>query len=430
MAYHLSMAIFLTNASVYRARGEFTEGATVAINGGKIRSVGHAAVPATAKRAEWHLLHAAYQQWLKGPFTPPGKRPTPPDLGDLVIDCSGLRIYPGLLDPHTHICCFEDGAGQVGNHGNEYSDPNTAHLNIKDSIYPSDLAVPDAVAGGVTCVGIFPGSANLIGGLCVAAKLYGRTVDEMLIDEKQGLKMALGENPFRVYGGQGKTPMTRFACAGNVRAAFDEAVHYAQKLSAWGKKKAADRAKEPFKRDRKLENIAGALRGEYPVRYHAHRADDIYTAVRLSREFGFKLILEHTTEGSKLAELLASAGIMCDVGPTLTARIKYELRERSAKTLGVLYNAGVHVALSTDHPVIPLQYLPLQAAVAVREGLPEEAAVDVMTINAAKVMGLEQRVGSIAARKDADLFVTDGDLLDPRHHVLATFIDGFCVHAA
>lgn len=430
MHYYLCMAIFLTNASVYRARGEFDERATVAVAGGKIRSVGQGAPPRGAKRAEWHLPHSAYQRWLKGPITPPGKRPSAPDLGDVAIDCTGLRIYPGLLDPHTHICVFEDGAGSVGYHGNEYSDPNTAHLNIKDSIYPDDLAVPDAAAAGVTCVGIFPGSANLIGGLCVAAKLYGRTVDEMLIDEKQGLKMALGENPFRVYGTQGKQPMTRFGCAAGVRSAFDEAVHYMEKKAAWDKKKPAERAKEPFKRERKLENIAGALRGEYPVRYHAHRADDLYTAVRLSREFGFRLILEHTTEGHKISDVLADAGIMCDVGPTLTARVKYELRERTPASLGILYNAGVHVALSTDHPVIPLQYLPLQAAVAVKHGLPESAAVDVMTINTAKTMGLQRRIGSLAARKDADLFVSDGDVLDPRHHVLATFIDGFCVHAA
>jgi len=315
----------------------------------------------------------------------------------------------------------------VGQHGNEATDPNTAQLTIIDSIYPGDLAIADAVAGGVTCAGIFPGSANLIGGMCVAVKLYGRTVDEMLIDDKQGLKMALGENPFRVYGTQGKTPSTRFASAGGVRTAFDEAVHYMEKRAAWERKKPAERAKEPFKRDRKLENIAGALRGEYPVRYHAHRSDDIYTAVRLSKEFGFRLILEHTTEGGKLADLLARERIMCDVGPTLTARIKYELRERTPRTAGVLHNAGVHIALSTDHPVIPLQYLPLQAAVAVKEGLPESAAVDVMTINPARTMGLERRLGSLAARKDADLFITDGDVLDPRHHVLATFIDGFCV---
>jgi imidazolonepropionase-like amidohydrolase len=421
------MSIYLLNADVYRAQGEFLPGATVVINGSKISRIGKIAAPAKAKRAEWGLAHDAYQAWLAGPITTAGKRPTPPDLGDIAIDCSGLRIYPGLLDPHTHICCFEDGAGQVGYHGNEVSDPNTAQLNIKDSIYPYDLAVPEAAAAGVTCVGIFPGSANLLGGMCVAAKMYGRTVDEMLIDEKQGLKMALGENPFRVYGTKNQTPGTRFACAAGVRNAFDEAVHYMERRRAWDKKKAADKAKEPFKRDRKLENIAGALRGEYPVRYHAHRSDDIYTAIRLSREFGFRLILEHTTEGFKLADLLASERIMCDVGPTLTNRSKYELRERDPRMVGILHNAGVHIALSTDHPVIPLQYLPLQAAVAVKEGLPESAAIDIMTINTAKTMGLDARIGSLSPRKDADLFIADGDVLDPRHHVLATFIDGFCV---
>ena len=410
------MSIYLTNASVYRSRGEFDDKAVVAISGRRIKSVGKTAVPRGARRTEWRLLHDAYQRWCEGPITPSRRRPTPPDLGELVIDCGGLRIYPGLLDPHTHIGCFEDGAGAVGFHGNEYSDPNTAHLNIKDSINPHDLAIPEVAAAGVTCAGIFPGSANLIGGLCIACKMYGRTIDEMLIDELQGLKMALGENPFRVYGSQNKFPGTRFGCAAGVRAAFDEALHYEAKLKAWQRKKKADRDKEPWKRDRKLENIAGALRGKYPVRYHAHRADDIYTAVRLSQEFGFRLIMEHTTE--------------CDVGPTLTNRAKYELRERHPRTLGVLYKAGVHVALSTDHPVIPLQYIMLQAAVAVKEGLPESAAIDVMTINAARHMGLEKRIGSLAGRKDADLFITDGDVLDPRHHVLATFIDGFCVHAA
>jgi imidazolonepropionase-like amidohydrolase len=422
------MAIFFTNASVYKGQGSFDEAATLVIQGGKIRSVGKTVVPKTAKHAALPLLHEAYQAWLNGPFTPVGQRPSAPNLGDLVIDCAGLRIYPGLLDPHTHIGCFEDGIGQLGYHGNEYTDPNTAHLNIKDSINPADIAIPDAAAGGVTCVGIFPGSANLIGGMCIAAKLYGRTIDEMLVNETQGMKMALGENPFRVYGGQNKSPGTRFACAAGVRDAFEEARHYMQRKAAWEKKKQADRDKEPFKRSIKLENIAGALRGEYPVRYHAHRADDIYTAIRLCKEYGVTLILEHTTEGHKLTELLAREGLKCDVGPTLTDRSKYELRERTPKTLGILYKAGVHVSLSTDHPVIPLQYITLQAAVAVKEGLPEDAAVDVMTINTAKTMGLESRVGSLAARKDADFFITDGDILDPRHHVLATFIDGFCVH--
>ena len=233
MAYHCAMSTYLLNADVYRAHGEFVDGATLVITGTKIARVGQLTPPASSKRADWRLLYDAYQAWLRGPITPAGKRPTPPVLGDIAIDCAGLRIYPGLLDPHTHICVFEDGAGAVGVHGNEMTDPNTAHLNIKDSIYPQDLAVADAVAAGVTCAGIFPGSANLLGGLCVAAKLYGRTVDEMLIDERQGLKMALGENPFRVYGAKNQAPSTRFACAGGVRAAFDEALHYMDKRAGW-----------------------------------------------------------------------------------------------------------------------------------------------------------------------------------------------------
>ncbi len=422
------MATYLVNADIYQSKGEFAQNSTLAISGSKIKSIGKTKPPKGAKRAELTLLHDAYTAWTEGPITPTGKRPTPPNLGDIVVDCTGLRIYPGLIDPHTHVSCFEDGAGPVGHHGNEYSDPNTAQLNIIDSIYPHDLAIPDAQKGGITCCGIFPGSANLIGGMTIVAKMYGRTVDEMVIHDNHGLKMALGENPFRVYGSKNQFPGTRFANAAGVRKAFDDALHYMETEKAHKKKSKKERDKEPFKRDRKMENIAGALRGEYPVRYHVHRSDDIYTAIRLSREFGFKLIVEHTTEGFKLADLLARENIPCDVGPTLTDRAKYELRERNTATAGVLHNAGVLIALSTDHPVLPVQYLPLQAAVAVKDGLPESAAVDVMTINAAKIMGLDKRIGSLAARKDADLFITDGDVLDPRHHVLATFIDGFCVH--
>jgi imidazolonepropionase-like amidohydrolase len=352
----------------------------------------------------------------------------PPSLGDIAIDCGGLRLYPGLIDPHTHVSVFEDGAGPVAAHGNEMTDPNTAQLDIRDSIYPHDLAIADAQRAGITTVCILPGSGNLIGGMVCIAKLYGRTVDEMLLVERHALKMALGENPYRAYGAKGRAPSTRFGNAGEVRDALDSALHYAAKRDAWQKKSAADKAKEPFARNRKLENIAGALRGEYPVRYHAHRTDDIYTALRLAQEFGFRLILEHGTEGFKLANVIAAAGVPVTVGPILTARSKYELRERTTRLAGELHRAGVLIAIQTDHPVLPVQTLPLAAAVAVKDGLPEEAAVDCMTLNAARILGIDGRTGSLQRGKDADLFLADGDVLDPRHHVLATLIDGFCVH--
>ena len=428
------MATYLLNASVYRGGGEFDDTATVVIDGGKIKSVGQAAPPKGVKTADFSLLRAAYQEWYDGPVTPlpkaghPAKRPSAPSLGEIAIDCGGLRLYPGLIDPHTHVSVFEDGAGPVAAHGNEMTDPNTAQLDIRDSIYPHDLAIADAQRAGITVCCILPGSGNLIGGMVCIVKLYGRTVDEMMLVERHALKMALGENPYRAYGAKGKAPSTRFGNAGEVRAAFDEALHYAAKHDAWHKKSAADKAKEPFQRNRKLENIAGAIRGEYPVRYHAHRTDDIYTALRLSREFGFCLILEHGTEGFKIANVIAEAGVPVTVGPVLTSRVKYELRERTTALAGELYRAGVQIAIQTDHPVLPIQTLPLAAAVAVKDGLPEEAAVDCMTLNAAKILGIDKRTGSLEKGKDADLFLADGDVLDPRHHVLATLIDGFCVY--
>ena len=421
------MPIYLTNALVYRSAGNFDPNATVVIAGGKIRSVGTAQPPSGARKAHFELLHEAYAQWASGPVTEPGQRPQPPDLGDLVIDCKGLRIYPGMIDPHTHVAVWEEGAGPVAPQANESSDPNTAQLDIRDSVFPEDLAIGDAVRAGVTTCCILPGSGNLIGGTVCVAKMYGRTVDEMVIVEKQGLKMALGENPFRVYGTQNRFPKTRFGSAGGVRDAFDEALNYDASLRAWQKKTKAEREKSPFRRNRKLENIAGAIRGDYPVRYHAHRTDDIYTAIRLSREFGFRLILEHGTEAYKIPDVVAKAKVPITLGPTLTARSKYELRGRTTETAGWLHKAGVLFGFQTDHPVLPIYMLPVSASIAVKDGLPEEAAVDALTINSAKILGLEGRIGTLAPRRDADLFIADGDVLDPRHHVLATFIDGFCV---
>ncbi|MEZ5339305.1 MAG: amidohydrolase family protein [bacterium] len=424
------MPVHLINAEVYLGRGKSDKRSNVAISGGKIKSVGKSAPPSGAKRVSFGDLHEQYQDWTRGPLTEVGKRPVPKESGNLVVDCSGLRIYPGMIEPHCHITCFEDGAGPVGSQGNDTSDPNTAHLDIKDSMWPEDLAVPDARQAGITTAAVFPGSANLIGGMIVVAKMYGRTVDEMVIVEKQGLKMALGENPMRVYGqGQNKFPKTRFGNAAGIRMALDEALHYGATLDAWRKKSKAEQAKSPFKRDRKLENILGALRGEYPVRCHAHRVDDIYTAIRLSKEYGFELVLEHMTEAYKIAEYIGREKIKGTLGPYLTSRVKYELRERSTKSGGILDDNGILFAFQTDHPVLPIQTLPLAAAWAVKDGMDEASAVDSITINAAKVLGIDKRTGSIAARKDADLFITDGDLLDTRHHVLATFIDGFCVHA-
>lgn len=345
--------------------------------------------------------------------------------GAEVIDVSGMVVMPGIIDAHAHLGIYEEGIGDEGEDTNEMTDPVTPHLRAIDAVNPEDKGFEDARENGITAVLTGPGSANVIGGEQIVIKTAGRVVDSMVVKNPAGLKVAFGENPKRVYQAQKKTPSTRMATAALLRENLVKAQNYMKKLER-GKE---DPDKEPD-RDLKMESLVRVLKGEIPLRAHAHRADDIMTAVRIAEEFNVKIVIEHCTEGHKIADELAKRGIPAVVGPSLTARVKVELKDRTFKTPGILAKAGVTVALMTDHPVIPVHYLPLSAALAVRDGMDEEEALKAITINPARICGVDDRLGSLEKGKDADIVVFDGWPLDVNARVKWVIIDGKVVHSS
>jgi imidazolonepropionase-like amidohydrolase len=333
--------------------------------------------------------------------------------GAQVIDAAGCYVYPGLVDAHTHHGVYAEISGPEGADGNEMTDPITPQVRAVDSLNWFDVGFDEAVANGVTTVNVVPGSGNVIGGQGVAVKTWGGRPAERILLEPSGVKMALGENPKRVYGGKNKTPATRLGNAAVMREAFVQARNYQRK-----------RAKGEGERELRWEILVDVLEGKLPARCHAHRADDILTALRISQEFGFRLTIEHCTEGHRVADELATAGVMCTLGPLLTGRSKQELKDRSLEAAAAMERAGVIFGFTTDHPVIPAYSLPLCAAYAVGAGMSREGALRALTLDAARVIGVHGRIGSLEAGKDADCFLADGDLLDPRTRVLTTIVNG------
>ncbi len=336
-----------------------------------------------------------------------------------VYDAQGAIVTPGLIDAHTHVGGWEEGLGWEGNDINETSNPVTPHVSILDGINPADVGFADARQGGVTTVQTMPGSANLIGGLMLAMKTSGDIVDEMVIKYPTGMKAALGENPKRNYGNQGKAPATRMGSAALVREALLKAKQYNEKK---------ERGDKDWKFDLKLENLAKVIRKEIPLRIHAHRADDILTAIRIGKEFDLDFTIEHCTEGHKVADVIVKNKISACVGPAVWQRAKVETRELSPATAGVIARAGGKVAIITDHNIVPQHYLRIATGLCIREGLPEEEALKAVTINAAEIIGVAGRVGSLEVGKDADLVVWSGDPFEPLTHCLLTVIDGNIVY--
>ena len=344
----------------------------------------------------------------------PGLSPLP---GEEVIDASGLRVYPGFIDAHSHLGLDNYGMGYEGKDYNEMGDIVSAHLQGKDGFNPQELGVGKALAGGVTTVGTGPGSANVLGGTFFAVKTYGHCVDDMIVRDPVAMKCAFGENPKRCY--QNKCDSSRMTTAAKLREMLFAARDYMNRKDAAGD----DVSKQP-KYDMKMEALIPVLKGEIPLKAHAHRADDICTSIRIAKEFGVKMTLEHCTEGHLIPDVVAASGFPAAVGPTLTGASKIELVNKSFETPKVLAEAGVQVSIITDNSVIPQEYLPLCAGLAVKAGMDPFAALQAITINPAKHLGIQDRVGSLEVGKDGDVVLTAGDPLVSNSTIAAVFVTG------
>ena len=334
-----------------------------------------------------------------------------------IVDAEGLSIFPGFVDAHSHLGTSGSGIGFEGNDTNEMTDILTPQLRAIDCIEPMDISFKEAREGGVTTVCTGPGSANVVGGTFIAIKTVGKRVDEMVINDCVAMKCAFGENPKRCY--KDKNNASRMSTAAKLREILFKTLEYDAKLKVAEK----DPSKKPAF-DFKLDAMLPVIHREIPLKVHAHRADDIFTALRIAKEFNLRLTLEHVTDGSLIVEDLVKENVMLAVGPSFGHRSKFELRNKSFKTPGDLANAGCHVSIITDAPVIPQQYLRLCAGLAVKDGMREFDALKAITINAAEHAGVADRVGSLEVGKDADFVIMDGSCFESSAKVVATYIDG------
>ncbi|MFT8887248.1 MAG: amidohydrolase [Ethanoligenens sp.] len=349
-----------------------------------------------------------------------GAMDTVPVTTGEVFDAKGGSLLPGLVDAHTHLGMWEDSLGFEGDDGNEKTDPSTPHLSAVDAVNPLDRCFSEAREAGVTTVVTGPGSANPVSGQLIAMKTAGRRIDDMLLKAPIAIKFALGENPKTVYHDRDETPTTRMATAAIIREQLLKTMRYRQKLLACREN---EELEEP-EFDYKCEALLPLFSGEVQAHFHAHRADDIFTALRIAKEFELDAVIVHATEGHLIAEELAAGQVKVLSGPFLCDRSKPELKNQTPTTPGQLVKAGLFPALITDHPVIPTQYLTLCAALAVREGMDRAAALRAITIRPAEILHLEDRVGSLRVGKDADLVVFDGDPLDFYAHTTFVAVNG------
>lgn len=337
-----------------------------------------------------------------------------------VIDAEGGHVCPGFIDAHCHLGMFGDSLGFESEDGNEETDPCTPQLRAIDAVNPLDRCFSEARAAGVTTVLTGPGSANPVSGQFAALKTDGRWVDAMVVKAPVSMKLALGENPKQVYHDRDETPVTRMATAAIIRENLRKAVEYGEKLD----KAARDEDADPPDYDAKLEALLPVVRGELPVHIHAHRADDIATGIRIAKEFKLKCVIVHGTEGHLIPELLAGEHVPVITGPALGDRSKPELANMTLKNPLILSRAGVDVAICTDHPEVPIQYLPLCAALAVKGGMDPEEALAAITVNAARIAGLDSSLGSLTPGKEADIVITDRHPLELLGEVRGVWMGG------
>lgn len=374
--------IAFTGGKIFTMAGETMEQGTILIEGRKIAGVGtHLQVPENCR----------------------------------VVDISGKIVTPGLIDAHTHMGVHSEGLAWSSEDYNERCNPVTGQVDVLDGFYPFDIGLLESLSGGVTTAMIAPGSANPIGGRCMIVKTRAEAdVEKMVLKRDAGLKIAFGENPRRVYGNEKKSPVTRMGIAALIREALQKGREYIAARE--------NDASRPV--DFNLETIAKVLRREMPLRAHAHRVDDILTAIRIAKEFNVPIIIEHGTEGHLIADHLAAENIPVVSGPLFKTRGKMEINERSWLAPAAFEKASVKFSLISDHPVVPCRFMTIYAGLAMRFGLTKEAALRAMTIHAAEIMGIDHRVGSIASDKDADFVIWSGDPFDILSRPEQVVIDG------
>lgn len=335
-----------------------------------------------------------------------------------VIDAKGNLVMPGIIEAHCHMGITEEKKGMEGDDCNENVNPITPYLRAIDAINPLDAAFHDALQAGITSAMIGPGSANVVGGQFAFLKTHGRCIDRMIVKAPAAMKVAFGENPKVNYSGQGNSPVTRMAIAAMLREELTKAKEYQ-------KKRETDPEKET---DFRYECWLPVLKGEIPIKAHAHRADDILTAVRIAREFGLRMTIDHCSEGHLIMDELKAAGFPAIVGPDMASRNKIEVKNMAFKTAGLLSQNGILTAITTDHPVSMIQFLPICAGLAVKAGMDMEEGLKAITINAARICGVADRVGSLAVGKDADIAIFDGNPMEVFTRNLCTIVDGKIVY--
>lgn len=384
-------------------------------------------INARIETMEGRVIENGFARIADGKFAELGEMSAYAPDGGEVIDAHGLTMYPGFFDAHCHIGMWEDSLCFEGEDGNEDTDPSTPQLRAIDSINPLDRCYSDAVQAGVTAVCTGVGSANPVGGSFLVMKTHGsKRVDKLIVQSPCAIKFALGENPKNTYNDRDETPVTRMAVAAIIREQLTKARRYRDDLAEYERLKGTDDEVSLPDYDAKCEALLPLFDKEHPLKahFHVHRADDIFTAIRLAKEFSLDYVLIHCTDGAVIADELAEDSPAVVMGPLFGDRGKPELHNHEITTPAVLHKNGIRFAICTDHPETPIQYLPLTAALAVRGGLDRETALRAITITAAEIIGVDGRLGSIAAGKDADFSLFDGDPLDLRVTPKLVFVNG------